>query len=71
MNKWINIKKKKPLPDTEVLVRVDGHRGPSYCNVFCMVAFMWEDGEFHYCIEIRGEVVPGTVTHWMPLPKYR
>lgn len=64
---WNSIKDKKPEPMVEVLVEVDGHRGPSWRNNHNLVAYMSTDGEFY---EERHEShVPLNVTHWMALPE--
>lgn len=51
-----------PFPDTkpdlyeEVLVYVDGHRGPSWSNNYCLVAYLNENGEWRQ--ERHGEAEP-------------
>lgn len=45
--KWIDIKTKKPDSHKEVLVWIDGHRGPSWSNNYPLVAYMESDGNFY------------------------
>jgi len=67
MANWINIKQRKPKNGEEVLVVVDGHRGPAWSNTYCQVAYRSEyDGNFY---EERHQQPVVGVTHWMPLPK--
>lgn len=63
---WINIKKKQPKLEEEVLVWVDGHRGPAWSNNYALVAYMSPNGNFYE--ETSGNEVVG-VTHWQKLPK--
>jgi len=65
--KWNDINKVKPEYGEEVLVVVDGHRGPAWSNTYCQVAYRNEpNGNFYE--ERHAQPVVG-VTHWMPLPK--
>lgn len=43
--KWINIEDELPEDAVEVLVWVNGHRGPSWRNDYALVAYRW-NGEF-------------------------
>ena len=67
MNEWVKLKDRMPDAYVEVLVEVDGHRGPSWRNNHMLVAYMGHDGHFweerHKDKELIG------VTHWMPLPE--
>lgn len=62
---WFNIKNKQPKPGREVLVWVDGHRGPAWPNNYALVAVMLSNGTFFE--ERHGNDVIG-VTHWKTLP---
>jgi hypothetical protein len=44
---WKDIKKEKPEVGKEVLVWIDGHRGPSWSNNYALVAYLGENGEFY------------------------
>jgi len=65
MSEWINIKDKLPEYGEEVLVEVNGHRGPSWRNNHNLVAYLTQGGCW---LEERHGVNPLSVTHWMPLP---
>jgi hypothetical protein len=39
--KWIKVTESLPPDDVEVLVWIDGHRGPSYSNSYARVAYRW------------------------------
>lgn len=67
MNNWISVKEKLPEILTEVLVEVEGHRGPQWRNNHNLVAFFGMDGEFWE--ERHQSHVPLSVTHWQPLPE--
>lgn len=45
--KWIDIKDKAPECGEEVLVLVDGHRGPAWRNNYALVAYMGLDGKWY------------------------
>ena len=66
MNSWISIKDQLPKEGEEVLVLVDGHRGPSWCNTYMLVAYMSQTHKFWEERHIADD--PLAVTHWMPLP---
>ena len=42
---WFNLKDKQPGDLEEVLVWIDGHRGPSWRNNYALVAY-YENGSF-------------------------
>lgn len=63
---WVSVKDKLPETGVEVLVEVDGHRGPSWRNNHNLVAFLTKSGCW---IEERHGWNPLPVTHWMPLPE--
>lgn len=44
---WINCEEQLPEPATEVLVWVDGHRGPSWRNNYALVAYLSSDGNWY------------------------
>lgn len=44
--KWIDVKKSLPPFYTEVLVWIDGHRGPSWRNNHALVAYLNKDGKW-------------------------
>lgn len=65
-NGWIKFSERMPECYVEVLVYVNGHRGPSWGNNHCLVAYLgitswWE--ERHDLHPLIG------VTHWRPLPE--
>jgi hypothetical protein len=43
---WINVDEETPEPMTEVLVLIDGHRGPNWKNNYALVAYMAPTGEW-------------------------
>lgn len=43
---WIECNQRLPEPMTEVLVWIDGHRGPSWKNNHALVAYMSPTGEW-------------------------
>lgn len=43
---WIECKKELPAPMTEVLVWINGHRGPMWRNNHALVAYMTPAGEW-------------------------
>jgi hypothetical protein len=43
---WIDVLEKWPEPMTEVLVWIDGHRGPLWRNNHALVAYMAPSGEW-------------------------
>lgn len=53
--------------NTEVLVSVDGHRGPAWSNRHCLVAYRNVFSGLWFEARHEDEDVIG-VTHWMPLP---
>jgi len=64
---WISVKDSLPEYGVEVLVEVDGHRGPSWRNNHNLVAYLAKNNNFY---EERHESnIPLPVTHWMPLPE--
>ncbi len=64
-NNWIDIKDKLPPEGDEVLVFVEGHRGPSWSNNYMLVAYLWH-GDF-YEERHRSEPVVGVI-FWRKLP---
>ena len=44
---WHDAKITKPEPMQEVLVWVDGHRGPQWRNNHALVAYMDQQGKWH------------------------
>lgn len=67
LNGWILLDDTKPEIGEEVLILIDGHRGPSWCNTYQLVAYLGSDGLFH---EERHDVdtVAG-VFAWRELPE--
>jgi hypothetical protein len=66
--KLIDIKTKLPPLSEEVLVQVDGHRGPSWSNTYFLVAYLNSfDKKFYQHDDSKIPVVG--VTHWAKLPK--
>jgi hypothetical protein len=68
MNDWISTSEQLPEPFQEVLIIVDGHRGPSWRNNFPLVAYRGVYGEW------QEERHPGfapiqnaTVLFWHPI----
>ena len=64
---WINIEDELPEYHKEVLVEVDGHRGPSWRNNHMLVAFLAIDNKFYE--ERHPSDEPLSVTHWTSLPE--
>ena len=64
---WIACVDAMPPWDEEVLVWVDGHRGPSWRNNHALVAYLTGFG--HFAEERHGGEILIRVTHWMPLPE--
>lgn len=63
---WIDPQLSKPEPYEEVLVWVDGHRGPAWRNNYALVAYIDEQGEW------RQERYPSLpplqgVLYWQPI----
>ena len=46
--KWIDCKQRLPEPGREVLVWVDGHRGPAWRNCYALVAYYSSSGKCWY-----------------------
>lgn len=46
-NEWHDIKEVLPPIGEEVLVWIDGHRGPAWRNNHALVAFRGENGNFY------------------------
>lgn len=67
MSEWISVSKERPNRGEEVLVRIDGHRGPSWSNTSHRVAYWWYDEWVEQGRELDDDSLIG-VTHWMPLP---
>ncbi len=44
---WNILKEQKPEVGKEVLVWIDGHRGPAWSNNYALVAYMESNGEFY------------------------
>jgi len=65
---WIRCSERVPEPETEVLVYVDGHRGPSWSNNHCLVAY-WAPWADEWYEERHSETWLVGVTHWQPLPE--
>ena len=64
---WTNIKDKKPELAKEVLVWVDGHRGPAWSNNYALVAYLSPNGNFYEERHTQEPIIG--ITHWKPLPK--
>lgn len=66
----IDINKQMPEIGKEVLVLVDGHRGPSWSNSYFLVAYLYNDGEFYPCESPYSakEPVIGVIA-WSELPE--
>jgi hypothetical protein len=64
---WISVKDQLPEVEVEVLVEVDGHRGPYWRNNHNLVAYITMGGQWFE--ERHGWEPLLQVTHWMPLPK--
>lgn len=43
---WIKCEDRLPEPGTEVLVWIDGHRGPSWRNNYALVAYLTQNGSW-------------------------
>lgn len=67
MSEWISVKERLPEIGEEVLVEVDGHRGPAWRNNHNLIAYLASDRKTFY--EERHDEKPlHGVTHWMHLP---
>ena len=64
---WTSVEDALPETFTEVLVRIDGHRGAAWSNNYHLVAFLSESGKWWE--ERHGARPIARVTHWMPLPE--
>ncbi len=64
---WISVKDALPEPTTEVLVAIDGHRGPSWSNTIMLVAYM-SAADHKFYEEQHDKSEPLDVSFWMPLP---
>ena len=66
---WIKCSERMPEPGVEVLVWIDGHRGPAWSNNHALVAYRSAiSGHWLQERHERSEPLIG-VTHWMPLPE--
>lgn len=63
---WTDVGLRKPDPLEEVLVLVDGHRGPSWRNNYPLVAYMGEDGKWHEERHPSQEPLSGVIC-WKPI----
>ena len=66
-NVWIPVTERMPPQGDEVLVLVDGHRGPSWSNRYPLVAYRTFSRQWYEERHPDAEPVVG-VTHWMPIP---
>lgn len=64
---WKHITHELPPTGEEVLVLVDGHRGPSWSNTYCLVAYKANNGSFYE--ERHNEEPVQGVIGWQPLPE--
>jgi hypothetical protein len=68
MSDWISVKDRLPKWGDEVLALVDGHRGPSWCNIYPLVVYRSRfDGQFYE--ERHDEFAVHGVLYWMPIPE--
>ena len=66
--RWISVEERVPETGEEVIVCVDGHRGPAWSNRYQLVAFRGAVSE-QWLQERHESAKPVVgVTHWMPLP---
>ena len=63
---WNDCKLSKPEPMTEVLVWIDGHRGPQWKNNHALVAYMNHAGEWHEERHYKREPLAGVIA-WTPI----
>ena len=61
--RWIDAKTELPPHGEEVLVWIDGHRGPSWGNNYALVAYMTRAGDWFEERHRMAEALVG-VTHW-------
>ena len=64
--KWNDCKLSKPEPMEEVLVWIDGHRGPLWPNNHALVAYMIPTGEWFEERHPSREPLVGVVA-WAPI----
>lgn len=65
---WTPITEAHPEPVTEVLVWIDGHRGPAWRNNHHLVAYMDRNGDWREERHPSREPLAGVLA-WMPLPE--
>jgi hypothetical protein len=68
--RWIPVAERLPEPGEEVLVFIDGHRGPAWKNNYSLVAYLGASVTPGCWLQERhpdADPIVG-VTHWMPLP---
>lgn len=63
---WTRLQDGLPGPGIEVLVWVDGHRGPAWSNHYALVAYVDVGGRWW---EERHSLPLDGVEAWMPLPE--
>lgn len=63
---WHECKLSAPEPMTEVLVWIDGHRGPSWKNNHALVAYMATNGEWFEARHPSREPLIGVIA-WTPI----
>ena len=62
---WLDLSV-KPEPYQEVLVWVDGHRGPSWQNNHALVAYMNDQGDWREERHFSPEPLVGVI-YWQPI----
>lgn len=65
---WNDIKQSTPPLETEVLVWVDGHRGPAWANNYALVAYLHPNGKFYQERHPYAEPIVG-VLYWREIEK--
>ena len=65
---WNDIKQALPPLETEVLVWVNGHRGPAWANNYALVAYRHPDGNFYQERHPYAEPIVG-VLYWREIEK--
>lgn len=63
---WTPVTDALPEAMEEVLVWVDGHRGPSWRNNHALVAYLGEDGQWYEERHLDCGAIAG-VLMWMPI----
>lgn len=68
MQDWTRPKERLPETLEEVLILVDGHRGPSWRNSFPLVAYLGEDGLWYQERHEMADPLPTAfILAWHPI----